>query len=285
VLSLSPSLLSPAPALSAGQQARYKDNAGGLRNLFQDLLKASKENRQADLDQLIDLLEFPKYEPWFRAMFGEEIGPEMARDYAGERRSQRQKLKGAVQQAVEYKMTAISVLRFKDACTTEANENQYPALAARLRPEPLYEVRLAAGRTHLPLFFFAHVDGSFRYLGPLTIPTFPFGVSRLRDVKTSVEEPKLAANMGVQAARLIRRVPPDYPERAVRAGLQGTVRLSTIVDREGKVRILRVVKGHCWLALPAIEAVKKWKYSPTLVGGQPVEVSTTIDVIFSRTIQ
>ena len=72
-----------------------------------------------------------------------------------------------------------------------------------------------------------------------------------------------------------------YPPLARQTRISGTVRLRGIIGKDGSVLELSVLSGHPLLIQSALEAVRKWKYTPTLVGGEPVEVHTTIDVIFS----
>jgi protein TonB len=82
----------------------------------------------------------------------------------------------------------------------------------------------------------------------------------------------------VQAALLLRRVEPQYPLAARQARISGTVELSGIIGTDGRIRELHVTSGNPWLAQAALEAVRQWVYQPTLLGGKPVEVLTTIQV-------
>ena len=63
--------------------------------------------------------------------------------------------------------------------------------------------------------------------------------------------------------------------------MQGHVVLSAVLDANGQITNLQLVSGHPWLVPAAIAAVKQWRYKPYLLNGQPVEVETTIIVIFS----
>src|SRR3984885_5768126 len=85
----------------------------------------------------------------------------------------------------------------------------------------------------------------------------------------------------VQAALLINRVQPVYPPLARQTRISGTVRLHAIISKSGSVESLEVLSGHPLLVPAAMDAVQQWKYKPTLLNGEPVEVDTTIDVIFS----
>ena len=85
----------------------------------------------------------------------------------------------------------------------------------------------------------------------------------------------------VQHAILIRQVRPRYPAPALQARIQGTVTLEAIISTGGAVKNLRVIKGHPLLIERALEAVRRWRYKPTLLNGVPVEVITRISVRFN----
>jgi TonB family protein len=97
-----------------------------------------------------------------------------------------------------------------------------------------------------------------------------------------VETPKrIRVGGSVQAVNLVSQGTPEYPALAKQAGVQGTVSLSVIVGKDGKVQDIKVISGHPLLVQAALDAVKNWVYRPTLLNGDPVEVSTTIDVNFT----
>ena len=85
----------------------------------------------------------------------------------------------------------------------------------------------------------------------------------------------------VQNAKLINRVQPQYPALARQTRISGTVRLHAIIGKDGSVQSLTLESGHPLLVQNALDAVRQWRYQPTLLNGEPVEVDTTIDVIFS----
>jgi protein TonB len=86
---------------------------------------------------------------------------------------------------------------------------------------------------------------------------------------------------GVEAAKLVFGPRPTYPQIAVIAHAQGTVRLEAVVAADGSIRNLRVVSGPLLLVEAALAAVKQWRYQPTLLNGSAVEVVTEIDVNFT----
>ena len=85
----------------------------------------------------------------------------------------------------------------------------------------------------------------------------------------------------VTAASIITQTRPAYPALARQARIQGTVVLHAIIDKEGKVAQLEIVSGHPLLVQSALDAVKQWRYKPTQLNGEPVEVDTTIQVTFT----
>jgi peptidyl-prolyl cis-trans isomerase A (cyclophilin A) len=86
---------------------------------------------------------------------------------------------------------------------------------------------------------------------------------------------------GVAAGMLESKTPPSYPIEAKQKGISGTVVLSTTIGTDGTVQELNVVSGPEELQKAALDAVKTWRYRPYLLNGNPVEVRTTVNVIFS----
>lgn len=76
-------------------------------------------------------------------------------------------------------------------------------------------------------------------------------------------------------ARLDRKVEPEYPAKALNAGIQGDVVLNVLIGKNGKVKNITVVSGDPMLAHAAASAVKHWRYEPSASGGNNVETQTT----------
>jgi periplasmic protein TonB len=85
----------------------------------------------------------------------------------------------------------------------------------------------------------------------------------------------------VQAASLVRKVDPVYPPIAKTAHVSGTVVLHAIIGKDGSVQNLEYISGPGLLMKSAMDAIKMWRYKPTMLNGEPVEVDTTISVVFS----
>jgi TonB family protein len=81
---------------------------------------------------------------------------------------------------------------------------------------------------------------------------------------------------------LIQSVAPQYPQAAKNQTAAGDVRLKVVVGRDGTVSDAEFLEGYSLLAPAAIDAVKQWRYSPTLLNCVPVEVETEVIVSFRR---
>jgi TonB family protein len=84
----------------------------------------------------------------------------------------------------------------------------------------------------------------------------------------------------VQATKLITQVKPIYPESAQQQGIEGTVLLKAVIATDGSLLSVGVLNtlANPELAAAVMDAVKQWRYQPTLLNGVPVEVVTTISV-------
>jgi protein TonB len=92
---------------------------------------------------------------------------------------------------------------------------------------------------------------------------------------------KVRVPSGVAQGNLIHDVKPPYPPLARQSRIQGTVVLQAVIGKDGTIQNLQVVSGHPMLAQAALDAVKKWRYRPYYLNGEPVDVDTTININFT----
>jgi periplasmic protein TonB len=85
----------------------------------------------------------------------------------------------------------------------------------------------------------------------------------------------------VQAASLVHQVVPVYPPIAKTAHISGTVMLHAVIAKDGSIQELTYLSGPPLLMRSAMDAVKQWRYQPTMLNGEPVEVDTTVSVVFT----
>jgi periplasmic protein TonB len=85
----------------------------------------------------------------------------------------------------------------------------------------------------------------------------------------------------VEAGKILEEVQPTYPAIAKAAHVQGTIVLHAIIGKDGSIQQLQYISGPAMLEPAAMSAVRQWRYKPYLLNGDPVEVDTTISVVFT----
>jgi protein TonB len=85
----------------------------------------------------------------------------------------------------------------------------------------------------------------------------------------------------ISPAMLVRRIEPVYPPLARQIRKSGKVELRALIAIDGTVQSLEVVSGDPFFVSSALEAVKQWRYKPTYLNGNPMEVDTYITVIYT----
>jgi periplasmic protein TonB len=100
------------------------------------------------------------------------------------------------------------------------------------------------------------------------------------EIKRKAEKHPLKLSEPVVEAQLLSRIEPRYPPLALQTRQEGTVVLHAIISRDGRINAVEVVSGSPLFLQAALDAVRQWRYRPTLLNGEPVEVETTITVMF-----
>jgi protein TonB len=97
----------------------------------------------------------------------------------------------------------------------------------------------------------------------------------------SPKQPKrVRISSGVAEGLLRHKVDPEYPWEARQRHITGDVLLWIVIDKSGNVASIRVEKGRPILVDAAVEAVKRWKYRPYVLNGEPVEAESEIKIKF-----
>ena len=265
---LSPALQAQTPATSS-----YADSADGFRQQLEDLVSAYKSEDQAAFHAALDALAIPNANDWIASHFAPADVSKLQHDYP-------LSLDGFQRHATWVASNAAHLAGWE--MTAKPSELPPPAGASAQEqavPSPSQQIFVENFR-YGPLHpeeptqrsgvnSFVYVDGRFRYVGG----TYPFWWEELQRIRRPMAG-------DVQAARLIRKVAPEYPKKARKKHVEGVVRLHVIIGKDGTLHGLTVITGDPLLTDAAIKAVQQWRYAPTLLNGQPVEVSTTIDVNF-----
>ena len=127
----------------------------------------------------------------------------------------------------------------------------------------------------------------WRYEKPRKVPMLVIADVGIDDVATLTTErassrrPPLRIGDDMRPPRKVHDVPPVYPPEAIAARITGSIVIEATINTAGAVEDARVVSGVPMLDDPALEAVRQWRYTPTLLNGEPVPVIMTVTVKFS----
>ena len=287
--------LVPVLADVRGERNVPQDERDDLRNLMTTALSAARQADHAKLEEIARNLMIPDYESWFNATFGEELGTKLAAAYQTN-----------FDRDEKWLPILFEWLAKQDGELEVENANQLPRNMANACGQALmdaqkdntvfYRVDLrkkdnSGLSTGSSAGYFALAQGAFRRLDCRSLglqPTWPGvgGVVSSSEQAILTKDTQGTQSMrvriggNVQKAKLIERVQPEYPDEALKSRITGTVRLHIILEKDGTVKQVEVVSGHPLLVQAAVDAVRQWRYQPTTLNGEPVEVDTTVDVMF-----
>jgi TonB family protein len=245
---------------------------------LKDIIKAQKENDGARAEALLQSLILPDYARWYHENFDDGIAKLGVAAYTGNLNSFTAQLARYLLEVQSQDLQRIVAVRYAKNCDDNASELTFAILDGRMKEFPIYEGRFFKGDTFRRLFAFVYVDAGFRFL---IVPKFDEVVNSEVKARKEAAAKRVRIGGNVQAARLVKRVQPTYPTVAREEHLAGTVKLHAVIGADGSMQSLRVLSGRCSLARASVDAVRQWRYQPTLLNGTPVEVDTEIDVTFS----
>lgn len=259
------------PPTQSETVAAYPNSTQGLEQLASDVFHAFSTKDKSRISALSSECQIPDHAAWFLRTFGQTEGAHLESSYSAWLALSSDEPRKDFQRAFEDQKTQIQVEAFEKSNPPSAGLLR-AWLLAMMEPVAMYELNSskAGDKYSFQIGDFVYVHGAFRYLPEevlLSLSTAP--PLRIR----------IGGNQLVK--RMLHMENPHYPSDARKRGVEGTVRLHIVLDTAGNVRDLSVVSGDPTLADAAVEAVRHWKYRPTFLNGHPVEVDSTIDIIFS----
>ncbi len=257
--------------------ATVADSAEGLQSQIETILESAKNHhskRKHDsktFEDLISDLRIPEKSNWFASKFGDDLGAKLATEYSRSWDSFQDTLTRSFLGAVESKPKQTLVTLFGSS-SPFARANMTSIQQGAASSLTLYEITLLTGRgkDSVPGLY-VYADGAFRVLNWATFYQVP-----------NVKPARIRIGGNVQQARLVHQVNPVPPSDAIKNHVQGTVQLHVVIDIDGNVKQVDVLSGPPDLTTAAKDAVKQWRYQPTLLNGDPIEVDMTVSVSFAR---
>ena len=107
--------------------------------------------------------------------------------------------------------------------------------------------------------------------------------SPILSAATAAADPQQRVRVGgdIKEPKKIKDVKPVYPEEAQKAGIQGIVIIEAVIGTDGSVIEGKILRPVELLDKAALDAVMQWRYTPTLLNGEPVELVMTVTVTFT----
>lgn len=258
------------PPTSTVSLPSYPESPDGLKQLIEDIFEAVKSGNSEKTSSYFSSLAIPDHNAWFVKTFGPAEGPRLEAKYEELLPEASSHIRQAFEYALKGRRTDVSISVLQKPAATGSGLGR-ATIEAMMQPTPLY---IAEGSNREEEYSdyigdFVYVDGRFRYLDQQVCQALSTA-------------PPLRIRMGgkVQEAKLIHKVDPTYPDEAKAAHTKGTVLLRVIVATDGTPKEVQIVSGDPVLGKAAVDAVRQWRYQPTLLNGDPVEVDTTISIEF-----
>lgn len=257
---------SPAPAAPA-----IPDSPAGLQSQLEAIVKIKNKKELKRREQLIRDLRIQDPDAWFASAFGNDDGEKLAATYKSSWEDFEDHFTNIIANLAEAGQTHVSVKEISLSATAAvAGQNEFAATDAK---------------PAIVFYSASATKGSMPGSGLPGIYTYDQGAFRLVNWQTLYElsymKPmRIRIGGNVAAAKLVKKVDPIYPALAGNNMVSGTVVLHVVLTRDGQVSQVNLVSGPSELVDASMNAVRQWRYQPTLLNGDPVEVDTMVSVQF-----
>jgi TonB family protein len=271
------------PAVLMKQAMAYANNSEGLQSLVEDILHAAKSKDTARETELIQSLLVPEDSKWFSEEFGAGFGASLSKAYRRLTPNLESDLQVVFENDMQRGWMKPKIFRYSDAASTDFPvDNFFNSMNEVI---PLYQTAINGNRTTFgsardpnlpgrviagdPHGYFVFVEGGFRFIPQEVLMMLPHG----RPVRIKL-------SMDLMNSKIINRTPMQVPPEAMRKHISGKVVVELILDVDGEIRESKLLEGDPILGNSVIEAVRKWKFEPTKLDGDPVEVDIEISIVF-----
>jgi TonB family protein len=267
----------PSTASKAYVPADVPNSVEGFQAQVDELIRVGKTHDQATWNVALNTLALPNTGAWIEANFAPLAVGQLTDDYPKMRDGHLGHISWVLGHNVDVPGFAIKV-EPSEMPAPPSSEGAESSLPIPAHPVAVQNFRLTtvADSGSEPTSWvssYIFLDGHFRVVGG----TYPFWVEELQRIRRP-----LPVHFGgaIHSARLIHQMAPKYPKEARKQHVEGVVRLHAIIGKDGSPRNIELISGDSLLVDASIKAVRQWRYAPTLLNGTPVEVDTTIDVVF-----
>jgi TonB family protein len=251
----------------ARQTPQSEESPAVLQQQLEQILMAAQDRNSQRFESLVSDLQIPDDANWFASTFGEGIGERLAARYKNSWADYDDHLTSAFR---GFKAKKEPRLEIEDLSADDKDPTVHSVLQDAKAPFHLYAASIESGTRSVLPGMYVYVQGAFRVLYWSALYGLP-----------NVKPMRIRIGGQVAQANVVYQVPPRYPDDAKQMHIHGTVVLHAIIGRDGDIEELQSISGPSELRESAMSAVKQWRYKPTLLNGDPVEVDTTISVVYT----
>lgn len=266
------------PAGKPGEQ-KYPNTTEGLQRFLDEILQAVKAKDSAKESELIHGLLIPADSTWFTDVYGPGFGSSLAAAYRRATPKLEQEIRTVYEGNVQHGWMKPKILRYSDPESVNAPLDHF--LNCMNEVEPLYTTAFGGDGQMLliplkagPLGgqaagdldgYYIYERGGFRFI-PIEVL-----------MKLPSERPvRISLDMQIMESKLISKAFVRMPAEALKKRISGRVIVELILDVGGNTKELKVIEGDPILAAAVLDAVKQWRFAPTQLDGDPVEVQLRI---------
>jgi TonB family protein len=252
--------------------ATTPESPSRLQAQLEAILRFAKDKSSNELDDLVNGLQIPESANWFATTFGEELGSSLAATYKSSWKDYQHAVAQMFRESPSGKRFHVFVKEYSPSTPVPSDSFMQAILQNSKIPLKLYTA--GVGKDHpigtLPGIYI-YSQGSFRVVSWRTFYGLP-----------NVKPARIRVGTSVAMSQLIRQVNSVLSPEARQKHIQGTVLLHIVIDRDGSVVLVDPVSGPPELIQESVDAVRQWLFKPTLLNGDPVEVDTTVTIVFSN---
>ena len=254
------------------QVGSFPDTSDGLQSLIGEILQAAKSKDAEKEAALIHSLLIPEDSTWFTDVYGPGFGASLAAAYRQVRPNLELQIRTLYEGNVKRGLMTPKILSYTDPANSDAPIDRF--LNCMNQIVPLYATAFQGNRPSIVVSmgrsgpiagdlagYFVYDRGSFRFIPSEIL------------IKLPEERPiRIQLDWSVMQSKIISQVPIHIPPESTHRNFSGEVTVEVVLDVDGNVTEAKVVDGDPILANALLEAMKQWKFAPTKLDGDPVEV-------------
>ena len=262
----------------------YPNTPEGLQRLIQQILQAARTNDRTTETELIRSLLIPDNSTWFTDEYGPGFGASLGAAYHREMPSLEEEIKNVYEGNARHDWTNPKILRYMDPESVDSPIDAF--LNCMDQIVPLYATAFQGDTTRF--YVSLKIGGKAKppSLGDLN-GYFIYDRSGFRFIPSDVlmklpsERPvRLHLDLNIMRSKIIKEVQVRIPQEAIAKHISGTAIVGVVLDVNGNIKEAKGLQGDPILSAALMDAVKQWRFAPTTLDGDPVEVDLQIPYTF-----